>query len=85
MSSPSPEISPMPEVNATADGAHETETNQNAATSAPSSQYMAKPTDSYTKLAMRNMVRRGGTSLFHFALTIAAVLGILVGLSVVFH
>ena len=50
-----------------------------------SERYMAKPTDSYTKLAMRNMVRRGGTSLFHFALTTLAVLGILVGLSVAFH
>lgn len=50
-----------------------------------SDRYMAKPSDSYTKLAMRNMVRRGGTSLFHFGLTALAVLGILVGLSVAFH
>ncbi|MGK7907653.1 MAG: DUF3285 domain-containing protein [Synechococcus sp.] len=47
--------------------------------------YMAKPEDSYTKLAMRNMVRRGGTSLFHFGLTVAAVLGFLVGVSYLFH
>ena len=37
--------------------------------------YMAEPGDSYTKLAMRNMVRRGGTSLFHFFLTLVSVLG----------
>ena len=49
------------------------------------SKYMAKPEDSYTKLAMRNMVRRGGTSLFHFGLTLAAVLGFLVGMSYLFH
>lgn len=47
--------------------------------------YMAKPDDSYTKLAMKNMVRRRGTSLFHFALTLFAVLGFLVGVSVLFH
>ncbi|MEL7083343.1 MAG: DUF3285 domain-containing protein [Cyanobacteria bacterium P01_A01_bin.3] len=46
---------------------------------------MAKPDDSYTKLAMRNMVRRGGTSLFHFGLTLAAVLGGLVVVSYLFH
>ncbi len=47
--------------------------------------YMAKPSDSYTKLAMKNMVRRRGTSLFHFSLTTIAVLGLLVGLSYLFH
>ncbi|NJL97608.1 MAG: DUF3285 domain-containing protein [Synechococcaceae cyanobacterium RM1_1_27] len=50
-----------------------------------SSPYLAKPEDSYTKLAMKNMVRRGGTSLFHFVLTTLGILGLLVGLSVVFH
>ena len=50
-----------------------------------SSPYLAKPEDSYTKLAMKNMVRRRGTSLFHFGLTLMAVLGLLMGLSVVFH
>ncbi len=49
------------------------------------SKYMAKPEDSYTKLAMKNMVRRRGTSLFHFGLTLVGVLGLLVGLAVVFH
>lgn len=39
----------------------------------------AKP--SYVKLAMRNMVRKGGTSLKHFALTTIALISILVGLA----
>lgn len=47
--------------------------------------YMAQPSDSYTKLAMKNMVRRRGTSLFHFSLTTIAVLGLLIGLSYLFH
>ncbi|MEM9567712.1 MAG: DUF3285 domain-containing protein [Cyanobacteria bacterium P01_E01_bin.34] len=56
-----------------------------AAESSISAKYMAKPEDSYTKLAMRNMVRRGGTSLFHFGLTLAAVLGGLIVVSYLFH
>ncbi|MFN5474460.1 MAG: DUF3285 domain-containing protein [Pseudanabaena sp.] len=44
-----------------------------------------KPQDSFVKLAMRNMVKKGGTSLFHFSLTIFGVIGILVGLEIVFH
>ncbi|XFA72150.1 DUF3285 domain-containing protein [Thermosynechococcaceae cyanobacterium Okahandja] len=39
----------------------------------------AKP--SYVKLAMRNMVRKGGKSLTHFALTSLGLLAFLVGLS----
>jgi len=39
------------------------------------------PPPSYVKMAMRNMVRKGGTSLKHFALTVMALLGVLVGLS----
>ncbi len=41
----------------------------------------AEPPPSYVKLAMRNMVRKGGTSLFHFALTASALIGVLIGLS----
>lgn len=41
----------------------------------------AEPQASYVKLAMRNMVRKRGTSLKHFFLTTFALLGILVGLS----
>jgi len=45
----------------------------------------AKPQDSFVKLAMRNMVKKGGTSLFHFSLTIFGVLAILFGLAIAFH
>ncbi len=41
--------------------------------------------DSFVKLAMRNMVKKGGTSLFHFFLTIVGVFGVLIGLAVAFH
>jgi uncharacterized membrane protein len=40
---------------------------------------------SYVKLAMRNMVKKGSTSLVHFGLTILGVLGLLIGLAVVFR
>ncbi len=43
----------------------------------------AKP--SYVKLAMRNMVKKGSTSLLHFGLTILGVVGLLIGLAVIFH
>ena len=36
---------------------------------------------SYVKLAMRNMVRKRGTSLKHFALTTIGLLGVLIGLA----
>ncbi len=35
----------------------------------------------FVKLAMRNMVRKGGKSLFHFILTTIGLLGLLVVLS----
>ena len=37
--------------------------------------------DSYVKLAMRNMVRKRGTSLKHFFLTTAGLLVFLIGIS----
>lgn len=40
-----------------------------------------EPKPSYVKLAMRNMVRKGGKSLFHFTLTATALIGIFVGLA----
>ena len=40
-----------------------------------------EPQPSYTKLAMRNMVRKGGKSLTHFFLTTTALLGFLIGIS----
>jgi len=36
---------------------------------------------SYVKLAMRNMVRKKFTSVFHFLLTTTGLLAVLVGLS----
>ena len=40
-----------------------------------------QPQDSYVKLAMRNMVRKGRQSLWHFFLTTAGLVGLLVGLA----
>jgi hypothetical protein len=40
-----------------------------------------EPPPSYVKLAMRNMVKKGGKSLFHFALTTAGLMSLLVGLA----
>jgi hypothetical protein len=48
---------------------------KNASSSEP------QPTDSYVKLAMRNMVRKRGKSLRHFALTMIGLFTILIGLS----
>lgn len=39
------------------------------------------PQASYVKLAMRNMVRKRGKSLWHFTLTTVALLVVLVGLA----
>ena len=36
---------------------------------------------SFVKLAMRNMVRKRGKSLYHFALTTVGLLAVLVGLA----
>ena len=40
-----------------------------------------QPKDSYVKLAMRNMVRKGRRSLWHFFLTTVGLVGLLVGLA----
>lgn len=40
-----------------------------------------EPQPSYVKLAMRNMVRKRGTSLKHFFLTTVGLLGFLIGIS----
>lgn len=37
-----------------------------------------EPKPSYVKLAMRNMVRKGGKSIYHFTLTTAGLLGFFV-------
>ncbi|WP_346289285.1 DUF3285 domain-containing protein [Sphaerothrix gracilis] len=48
-------------------------------THAPASE--SSPPPSYVKLAMRNMVKKGGKSLYHFALTTVGLLSLLVGLA----
>lgn len=40
-----------------------------------------EPPPSFVKLAMRNMVKKGGTSLYHFFLSSVALLGLFVGLA----
>lgn len=44
-----------------------------------------EPPPSYVKLAMRNMVKKGGKSLFHFGLTTVGLLALLVGLAYMTH
>ncbi|MBE9128667.1 MULTISPECIES: DUF3285 domain-containing protein [unclassified Coleofasciculus] len=53
----------------------------------PSSPGLAssEPQASYVKLAMRNMVRKGGKSLQHFFLTTVGLLTVLVGLAYLTH
>ncbi|MFB2834354.1 DUF3285 domain-containing protein [Floridanema evergladense] len=50
-------------------------------TTTPSPATTGEPQPSYVKLAMRNMVRKRGTSLKHFFLTTIGLLGVLIGLS----
>ena len=44
-----------------------------------------EPKPSYVKLAMRNMVRKGATSMKHFALTAIGLLAVFVGLAYLTH
>ncbi len=44
-----------------------------------------EPKPSYVKLAMRNMVRKGATSMKHFALTAIGLLAVFVGLAYLIH
>lgn len=54
----------------------------NTPSSPPSPEVTAnEPKPSYVKLAMRNMVRKGGKSLFHLALTTMGLLGFLIGMA----
>ncbi|MBD1915259.1 MULTISPECIES: DUF3285 domain-containing protein [Cyanophyceae] len=50
-------------------------------TATPSPSAPAEAPPSFVKLAMRNMVKKGGKSLFHFSLTVTALLSLLVGLA----
>jgi len=67
-------------------------TMQNSSSSAQTKEHLAadvnkstsattEPQPSYVKLAMRNMVKKGGKSLQHFALTTIGLLAVLVGLA----
>lgn len=58
-----------------------TETPRSETLSAEKSSEGTKPKDSYVKLAMRNMVRKGGTSLKHFFLTTVGIVGLFIGLA----
>jgi hypothetical protein len=63
-----------------------TQTTHSASESvAKSTSAETEPKPSYVKLAMRNMVRKGGTSLRHFALTTIGLLAVLVGLAYLTH
>lgn len=42
---------------------------------------VVEPQASYVKLAMRNMVRKGGVSIKHFLLTTIGFLSLLIGLA----
>ncbi|WP_271252413.1 DUF3285 domain-containing protein [Pseudanabaena sp. Chao 1811] len=50
-----------------------------------SKQSTSQPQDSFVKIAMRNMVKKGSTSLFHFSLTIFGVVATLLVLAIIFH
>ncbi|MEM8501799.1 MAG: DUF3285 domain-containing protein [Cyanobacteria bacterium P01_D01_bin.1] len=46
-----------------------------------SSASLNEPAPSFVKLAMRNMVKKGGKSLYHFFLSFVGLLGLLIGLA----
>ncbi len=50
-------------------------------TTTPQTSASTESKPSYVKLAMRNMVRKGGKSLTHFFLTTFGLLAVLVGLA----
>lgn len=58
-----------------------TELEQSLGESSPSISASTEPQASYVKLAMRNMVRKGGKSLKHFFLTSFGLMALLVGLA----
>jgi hypothetical protein len=51
----------------------------------PEKSTSSEPQPSFIKLAMRNMVRKGGKSLQHFFLTTVGLLAVLVGLAYLTH
>ncbi|GEM_PF-104718 len=52
-----------------------------AQSSQPNISQPTEPPPSYVKLAMRNMVKKRGTSIKHFVMTTAGLLGLLLGLA----
>lgn len=40
-----------------------------------------EPPPSFVKLAMRNMVKKGGKSLYHFFLSFVGLMGLFIGLA----
>ncbi|MEM9539812.1 MAG: DUF3285 domain-containing protein [Cyanobacteria bacterium P01_E01_bin.42] len=75
-STPDNSVSESPTLE-TPDSANSTTTE----TTAAETETPAEPPPSYVKLAMRNMVRKRGKSLFHFFLSTLGVLGFLIGIS----
>jgi len=61
----------------------EPQSEQESATSEPVNSEVQTP--SYTKLAMRNMVRKSGKSLQHFFLSTIGLLALFIGLSYLTH
>ncbi|WP_315874669.1 DUF3285 domain-containing protein [Thermocoleostomius sinensis] len=55
--------------------------NASESSSPPQESNFSEPKPSYVKLAMRNMVRKRGKSLYHFALTTIGLLAVLIGLA----
>lgn len=59
----------------------QTSSDESQSIKAPPASAAPEPQPSYVKLAMRNMVRKSGTSLRHFGLTVMGLLGALIGLA----
>ena len=69
------------EIDLEADRSNAIESSAQTSQASPAKAPEKEPT--FVKLAMRNMVRKGGKSLFHFGLTIVGLLAVLVGLAYV--
>lgn len=69
----------------TSSNSSSTNINSSEANNQASTDNYQKEQDSFVKLAMKNMVKKGSTSLFHFLLTVFGVIGALLGLAIIFH
>ena len=56
-------------------------TDKSVATPPTSKSNLDEPPPSFIKLAMRNMVKKGGKSLYHFFLSAVALLTLFIGLA----